>query len=69
MIRAMLSTGENDYVLGGEELLAQWRAIPNTRIWLDIEGDPSEDTRRLLESMHCDGLAINDCFRTRVLAN
>ena len=65
MIRVMLSTGEKDYILGGEELLAQWRAIPDSRIWLDIEGDPSEDSRRLLESMHCDELAINDCFRTR----
>ena len=65
MIRAMLLTGEKDYTVGGEELLAQWHAIPDSRIWLDIEGAPSEGTRKLLESMHCEELAISDCFRTR----
>lgn len=65
MIRAMLMIGQADYILGGEELLDQWRATPDSRIWLDIEGDPSEGSRKLLESMHCDELAISDCFRTR----
>ncbi|MDX1735885.1 MAG: magnesium transporter CorA family protein [Halioglobus sp.] len=65
MIRAMLLSRDADLLEGGEELLQRWRASPGSRLWLDIEGDPSTATRELLESLHCDELAINDSFRPR----
>lgn len=61
----MLFTGEKACIEGGEELLAQWHATPDSHIWLDIEGAPSDGTRKLLESMYCEELAIDDCFRAR----
>ena len=65
MIRVMLQSKEGSYLAGGAELLQQWKDTPDSRVWLDINGEQSEDVRTLLKSMHCDDLAITDCFRTR----
>lgn len=65
MIRALLLAEDGTYSQGGEELLQRWRADGGSRIWLDIEGEPSEQARVLLLSLGCDPLAINDSFRER----
>lgn len=65
MIRTRLSLGDGSSREGGEELLALWRTEPDSRLWLDIEGEPSQDTRELLLSLGCDELAIKDSFRKR----
>lgn len=65
MMRAMLLSGDGNYVTGGRELLPQWREDSDSRIWLDIEGEPCDELRDLLLSMGCDELAIKDSFRSR----
>lgn len=65
MIKVMLLDDAEGHIVGGEELLLRWRATPGSRLWLDIEGEPSDDTHKLLAAMHCSEFAINDCFRAR----
>lgn len=65
MIRCMLVSDKDGCVEGGEELLREWRESPDSRLWLDIQGEPGDDTRQLLQTMGCDELAINDSFRLR----
>jgi magnesium transporter len=52
-------------VEGDEGLVAQWRAAPGSRLWLDIEGAPCDDHRSLLLGLGCEELAIGDAFRRR----
>jgi magnesium transporter len=65
MIRTLLRAGDGTYQEGGEELLERWQADADSRLWLDIEGEPSEQSRKLLLSLGCDPLAISDSFRER----
>lgn len=65
MIKCMLASDQEGCLEGGEELLHRWRALPDSRLWLDIQGESDEGARQLLLSMGCDELAINDSFRTR----
>ena len=48
MINVMLLDEKEGHIAGGEALLARWRSTPGSRIWLDIEGAASEDSRKLL---------------------
>lgn len=65
MIRCMLLAPDGTCSVGGEELLAPWQADPGSRLWLDIEGGPSDQARELLLSLDCDELTINDSFKER----
>lgn len=65
MIHVLLREADGSYVEGGEELIARWRADTATRLWLDIEEEPSDRLRDFLVGMDCDELAINDSFRSR----
>lgn len=64
MIRASLLS-ENSLREGGEELLAQWDAEPDSRLWLDIESGVDDQVRALLRRFNCDPLAISDASRER----
>ncbi|EED34576.1 Mg2+ transporter protein, CorA family protein [Luminiphilus syltensis NOR5-1B] len=64
MIRAKLLSG-NSVVEGSEELVAQWRATADSRLWLDIESRVDDGVRKLLEEFGLDPLAINDASRDR----
>jgi len=65
MIRGELLGADGRCVEGGAELVQQWREQPESRLWLDIEGELTGEVRTLLDAMHCDPLAISDCFRVR----
>lgn len=65
MFRAMLRSAEGIHTEGDEQLVSQWRGSPGSRLWLDIQGELTDDIRQLLQDMGCDDLAIADCFRTR----
>ncbi|MCB1841856.1 MAG: magnesium transporter CorA family protein [Halioglobus sp.] len=65
MIRVMLSSASGATTLGGDALLADWRADPSCRLWLDIEGELGQAERDLLLGLGCDPLAIADCSRVR----
>lgn len=64
MIKAKLLISGN-VLEGASELIERWRQMPDSRIWLDIEGELEPTVRDLLSSMGCDELAINDASRTR----
>jgi len=64
MIRCLLRESGGRCQSGGEELLQNWDATGDQRLWLDIEGHP-EGARQLLDSMGCDELSIRDSFRAR----
>lgn len=64
MIRCFLRDGEGRCQSGGEEILRNWDAAGEQRLWLDIEGHP-ENARQLLQSLGCDKLSIRDSFRAR----
>ena len=65
MVRTMLQSSDGTCREGGEELMEAWHADTDSRLWLDLEGDPSDTTRELLQSLGCDDLAITDSFRKR----
>lgn len=63
MIRAKLLTGRDQCQLGGQELVAAWRAQSTGYLWLDIQSEVTPDIRELLLSLGCGELAIADCSR------
>lgn len=63
MIRAKLLTGRDHCLLGGQELVAQWRAHTNGYLWLDVQSEITPEVRELLLSLGCGELAIADCSR------
>ncbi len=65
MERTMLLTADGACTSGGRELLDKWREDSGAYLWLDIEGEPTEEISALLSSMGCDELAIHDSFRAR----
>ena len=65
MIRTLLITGEGRSHTGGKELIERWRSDPQSRIWIDLQGEPLEDEQALLESFECHPLAIIDAHKDR----
>ncbi|WP_355661618.1 magnesium transporter CorA family protein [Halomonas salifodinae] len=65
MIRGVLITGEGEAVRGGEALIDRWREDPDSRLWLDLEGETPARERALLESFDCHPMAIDDAHRER----
>lgn len=51
---------------GGEELIAQWAASPDLKIWLHISGEMSDGAKKLLKAnFRIHSLAIEDATRDR----
>lgn len=65
MIRALLLSADGQYFEGNDQLVQQWREMPDSIVWLDIQGEVNPDIRALLRSFDCNELAITDCARTR----
>ncbi|GHC16761.1 magnesium transporter CorA family protein [Aidingimonas halophila] len=65
MIRTLLVTSEGESLAGGEELIERWRADDGSHIWIDMQGEPMERERLLLETFECHPMAINDAHRDR----
>ncbi|MEQ6888545.1 magnesium transporter CorA family protein [Halomonas sp. CS7] len=65
MMRALLLEADGRVARGGEELIARWRENPESRIWIDVQGEPRERARELLEAFCCHPLAIDDAERER----
>ncbi len=65
MTRTMLLAADGHYTIGGTEQIGHWRDSDDSIIWLDIEAQPTDQLRALLESLGCNPLAINDAFRDR----
>lgn len=65
MIRCIYRTGEQQFLEGGNELVARWQEDEGSRIWIDIEGEVGGDVIDLLRAMGCDPLAITDSSRLR----
>jgi magnesium transporter len=65
MIRALLQSGDGQYIEGDEHLLSQWRNSPDDCLWLDIQDEITPAIRTLLLSLGCDQLVITDCSRVR----
>jgi magnesium transporter len=69
MIRTQLITMEPEvgqhWQEGGAELLEQWRQLPSSFIWIDLEDEPEEEERNFLLDLNCHPLAIDDLQRFR----
>ncbi|MDF1762957.1 MAG: magnesium transporter CorA family protein [Oleibacter sp.] len=65
MIRTMIVQENGHVETGGLELLEQWQANPNGRVWVDVEGEESVYEDQLLTSLGCHELAIQDAQRER----
>lgn len=63
MIRAKLFNGHGPCLLGGQELVAEWRAHDTACLWLDIQSEVTPEVRQLLLSLGCGELAIADSSR------
>lgn len=65
MIKTQLLTAQGEWITGGEELVARWRADQGGFIWVDLNGeDPAKENQFLL-SMNCHPLAVEDVQRFR----
>ncbi|UYG07200.1 magnesium transporter CorA family protein [Halomonas sp. M4R1S46] len=65
MIRTLLVSGDGRVMQGGEELIAHWRDEAGSRIWIDLQGEPPERERAMLEAFGGHPLAIDDAQRER----
>ena len=65
MIKAVLQYANGQAIEGGEETISQWQTIPESRLWLDIEGEVTGEIAALLEDLGCDPLSITDSSRVR----
>jgi magnesium transporter len=60
MIRTLLTTAGGETHTGGEELIERFHAEPESRIWIDVQGENSAREKALLEAFGCHPLAIID---------
>lgn len=68
MIRTLMVSSTGQSTNGGEELIDQWRASSDARLWIDIHSEGPEhlkSERALLLSLDCHPLAIEDAQRER----
>lgn len=65
MIRVQLLTDNNELILGGEELIQRWRQHGSGHIWIDLQGLEADHENKLLQSLNCHTLAIEDVQRFR----
>lgn len=65
MIKTQLLTGNGEWITGGEELVARWRADQSGFIWIDLNGENPAKENQFLLSMNCHPLAVEDVQRFR----
>ncbi|MDR5892041.1 MULTISPECIES: magnesium transporter CorA family protein [Halomonas] len=65
MIRALLIDSQGVATAGGEELVQRFREMPDAHLWVDLQGEPRERERALLEAFGCHPMAIDDAHRDR----
>jgi len=65
MIRTQLLTNNGEWLTGNEELIDQWRSEGCGFIWIDLDGERPADEKKILQSLGCHQLAIEDVQRYR----
>ncbi|WP_416138026.1 magnesium transporter CorA family protein [Halomonas sp. HK25] len=65
MIRTLIVDAEGQAMTGGEELIARWREMPDSRLWIDMQGESMAREREMLEAFDCHPMAIDDAHRER----
>lgn len=65
MIRTQLLASNGELTIGGDEQISHWRLQADSYLWIDIVGESPIVESRLLESLHCHPLAIEDIQRFR----
>ena len=65
MIRTLLISASGDVHYGDEDLIARWRAEPDSRIWIDICQQDDVASRELLLQLGCHPLSVSDAMRDR----
>ena len=65
MIQTLLRHSDGSCHPGGVEQVATWREQPDTRLWINIEGELQDAEITLLADVGCDPLAISDAQRLR----
>ncbi|RUR55266.1 magnesium/cobalt transporter CorA [Vreelandella populi] len=65
MIRSILTTPNGNIQEGDEQLFDQWKVVPDSHIWVDMQGETSECVQQLLERFECHPMAIQDAQKER----
>ncbi len=65
MIHTQLLTSTGECLIGGEELIEQWRSDNQSFIWIDLEGERPQQEQEMLHELGCHKLAIEDVQRYR----
>lgn len=65
MIRTQLLNSLGECLVGGEELIEQWRSDSQSFIWIDLEGERPPQEQEMLHELGCHKLAIEDVQRYR----
>ncbi|MBP5978963.1 MAG: magnesium/cobalt transporter CorA [Halomonas sp.] len=66
MIRSIVTTLDGTVYEGDEQLFATWQAIPDSNIWIDMQGENEETVERLLAKFECHPMAIQDANKERL---
>lgn len=64
-LRAILFCSDDKIIRGGKELLSQWKEMPGSTLWIDIQDDLDTEVREFLLELECHPLAIQDAMRVR----
>ena len=64
-VEAILVRGDGGLERGGAELIAQWRADPVSRIWLNLYSVAEQDEAAVFDAFGLHALAIRDARRER----
>lgn len=65
MIKCMLINSPKQSVIGGEELINEWRENEQSLLWIDLNSVEIEKEKSLLTAFNCHPLAIDDALRER----
>ncbi|RUR37944.1 magnesium/cobalt transporter CorA [Vreelandella populi] len=65
MIRSILATPNGNIQEGDEQLFDQWKVVPDSHIWVDMQGETNECVQQLLERFECHPMAIQDAQKER----
>lgn len=65
MIRVLLTLPDGTTQEGDETLIARFREIPQSHIWVDMHGEEKAQELALLEAFECHPLAIQDAHKER----
>jgi magnesium transporter len=65
MIRVQLLTQDGQWLTGNTELIDQWRNLPGSFVWIDLQGEDPVNEKKWLLALDCHLLAIEDVQRFR----